>query len=529
MAELTKEEVKEYLEHFPKIISEELVNYAINTVFLKSRYIFTHREKKQQYGYCTYCKSEFETEGLKHNSKTICPKCYSDCTVKASGRGRKYMEDNAYFVFYEKSVIDKDVIVARGIDASRNYRGDFKNVETKYTVRTYYIFDTKNKKGIMLAEPTWWGSWVHRQVNLQQYKTVYSYFHKYNSTKLMYQGVSRDSIKEAVKDTPFSWSGWEQYDHEDMVKFFDLFCKYPCIEYLTKLGFTHLVRGKLEGETTYRAINWNGKNLFNVLKISKQDLKGIKEKNIHASYLCLYLLQRSKKFRWDISLEDIKQLEYIAGYCRDIKELDELFKGISVKKALTYLEKQKQKFKKHFSYNSSSFQVWKDYIRDCKILEMDLTKENVIFPKNLYTAHQNTIKQVEYKENLELNLKIEKRLKKISDKYNFESRGLIIRPATSTKELIDEGKALHHCVGGYADRYAKGETIILVIRKVEEVDKPYYTVEIKGNEIRQVRGKHNRQPTEDVEKFIEEFKENKLTKKSNKKNKISKEKLAIPA
>lgn len=37
---------------------------------------------------------------------------------------------------------------------------------------------------------------------------------------------------------------------------------------------------------------------------------------------------------------------------------------------------------------------------------------------------------------------------------------MLIRPADDADELIAEGAALHHCVGGYADRMADGETAI---------------------------------------------------------------------
>ncbi len=512
MAVLTTEKSKDYLAHFSREISEDIEDYVTNVVLLASRYLFIYKNEKNWDGYCTHCGNEIQLEEkLKHNSKTTCPICSSKCTVKESHRGRKTLVNEAYFVYYEKSKIDKNVIVARGIEAWRSYRGDYRNVSTEYRTSVYYIFDPKIEKGIMFSYEAWRRAYTESQ-------TVYSLFSTYNNRKMMFIGTAWLSIGAAVKDTPFSWSGWELFTYPDMVKFLDLYCKYPQIEYLIKLGLKHLVVEKLNGGRTFSAINWKGKNLFSVLKISKQDLKEIKEKDIHLSYLFLYLLQRTKKLGWNCSLEDIRELENIAPYHRgDIKELEAIFEGMPVKKTLAYLKKQREQFKKHFKYNGSSYQVWKDYIRDCKTLEMDLTKENVIFPKNLYRAHQNTIKQIEYKENQELNLKIEKRLKKLSEKYSFESGGLIIRPAADTKELIEEGKALHHCVGGYAKRYAKGETIILVVRKAEEVDKPYYTVEINNDKIYQVRGKNNKAPTEDVEKFIEAFKEAKLSKKSKKK------------
>lgn len=545
-------DIKDYLTHFQKEFSKELKNYITNEVFLNSRYIFVYRRKKQQYGYCTHCNQEFKTDNLKHNQKTKCPECTSICTIKHSGRGRKHMQDSAYFVYYEKSAIDKKTIVARGIYAERDYSEDYKEVKTEYRIKTHYIFDTENKKGgIMFGEPNWWGVWANNKDynGYQQCRSVHSYFHNYSRHNTLYIGVSKDSIKEAVKDTPFSWSGWEEYlksintiyatnnngeiikyyeNNDDMVKFFDLYSKYPCVEYLIKLDFTKLVIQKLIGERTYRTINWRGKDLFSVLKINKQQLQEIRQKNIHVSYMFLRLIQKSKKLGWGFTLEETKEIESLIPYI--VNELEEkIFTIATPKKAFNYIKKQRAKFPEHFQYTNSTITTYRDYLKDCKKLEMDLTKDTVLFPRNLHTAHQNTIKQVKYKEDQELDKKIRKRFKDLIDRYYFTTERLIIRPAKDTKELIEEGKALNHCVGGYAGKYAKGDNILLFIRKVEEVDKPYYTVEVRNNEIVQVRGKDNCNPTEDITGFIEEFIKAKLTKRGSKKNVGNKDKLSMPA
>lgn len=46
-------------------------------------------------------------------------------------------------------------------------------------------------------------------------------------------------------------------------------------------------------------------------------------------------------------------------------------------------------------------------------------------------------------------------------------------------DLVDEGKALHHCVGGYIDSVAEGRSLIVFVRRVEEPKKPYVTVEVR--------------------------------------------------
>ena len=72
------------------------------------------------------------------------------------------------------------------------------------------------------------------------------------------------------------------------------------------------------------------------------------------------------------------------------------------------------------------------------------------------------------------------------------------------KEIIDEGKNLHHCVAGYAKRVAAEETVILFVRQTDAPDTPYYTLEIDPIEhtMRQCRGLRNCGMTKDVETIV---------------------------
>ena len=77
----------------------------------------------------------------------------------------------------------------------------------------------------------------------------------------------------------------------------------------------------------------------------------------------------------------------------------------------------------------------------------------------------------------------------------------MIRPAKSTNELMKEGKELCHCVASYAKSVAQGTTNILFIRKIDEPDKPFYTLEFKSGKILQNRGYKNKLQTPEVLAF----------------------------
>ena len=100
-------------------------------------------------------------------------------------------------------------------------------------------------------------------------------------------------------------------------------------------------------------------------------------------------------------------------------------------------------------------------------------------------------------------------------------------------EIITEGKILSHCVGGYAERYSKGQCIILFLRRRSEADKPYFTIEVGGEwgkrqHIVQCHGYKNEAGTtkpEDIKEFEKEFSSflmnPKAYRKSHKKSEIT--------
>lgn len=512
----TSLEFKDFVSHFPVCVSQELFDFAQDVVFRTSRYIFTRREGKRQYGYCTHCRQESETAGFRHGEKSVCKSCGSVCTVKASGRSRKFMIDEAYFVYYEKSVLDPQTVTARGIYAIRDYREDYRAVDMEFEVKAMYLFAPKQTA--MFERPWLWysdtsGWYVGR--GWQPRKTIGSLMGGSMAHKPCF--TSYESILAAIEGTPLQYSTWEQYRGGDMVKFFDLATKYPCVEYLTKLGMRGLVDAKLNGDRTYNMVNWRAKNPLEVLKMSKQEMNELRAAEVTVDPWMLYVRHVAKKEGSNMSVADVARLS------NDIPEGYQTYLKVAMRYASlgrldAYFTKQLANPDAHLHYDTkrSLLVTWNDYIKDCVYLGLDISSDAVKFPKNLYRAHQNTIKQIKLRADELLAAKIAERVKSLR-KMQFEALGFILRPAQGSQELIDEGKALHHCVGTYADRYAKGETDIFVLRRADKPDKPFYTMEIKQGIIVQCRGLKNCTPTEDVQVFIDMFVSQKLpTKKGPK-------------
>jgi len=145
----------------------------------------------------------------------------------------------------------------------------------------------------------------------------------------------------------------------------------------------------------------------------------------------------------------------------------------------------------------------------------DMRNEFNLYPKNFKKAHDEKFKEYfkfqnkRAKEDIKRFNKLLKKLRKETSEaepMNLKIEGLFIRLPENLDELKSEGEFLHHCMGTYRDRVARGETMIFFIRKEAEPDKPYYTLEWKDRVV-QCRGFHNCDMTPEVKAFVEIFQE----------------------
>ena len=91
------------------------------------------------------------------------------------------------------------------------------------------------------------------------------------------------------------------------------------------------------------------------------------------------------------------------------------------------------------------------------------------------------------------------------DAFQIKGKGLVLVVPQSGDEIRKEGEALHHCVGGYVESVAKGETNIFFVRKADHPEKSYFTMEWKNNKVVQCRGKSNCGMPPDVKAFVQVF------------------------
>ena len=150
---------------------------------------------------------------------------------------------------------------------------------------------------------------------------------------------------------------------------------------------------------------------------------------------------------------------------------------------------------------------------------MDLTDDIVRLPKDLKARHdelverrneRNDEKRLKGDKYKKLDQEIRKYLPE-AKRYFWEDKTYMIIPAGTCRELVKEGRTLHHCVGAsttYMERMAKGLTWILFLRKKENLENPYYTIEIdmKTDQIQQWYSEYDRKPDkEEIQKVLNKF------------------------
>lgn len=273
--------------------------------------------------------------------------------------------------------------------------------------------------------------------------------------------------------------------------------------YLANAGLTRLT---LDYMDSYGYVKRSGKNAAEVLGINSDRIGRLRQMNGGMRILgwLQYEQKTGKKLRQDLLIrldEEKISLETLQGILKY---------GITPERALNYLGKQKNQEK--------ALIEWKDYLEMAEKERLNLQDDIVRFPRDLKARHDeltelaNTRKEQErLKGYRKLDKKIRSRIREAA-RYYWQDKEYMIVPAAKCEELMREGRTLHHCVGAsdlYMNRMAAGESWILFLRKKEDPEKPYYTIEIemKTDRIRQWYSEYDRQPDrEKIEKVLKRFK-----------------------
>lgn len=496
-----------FMRYFPAGIGDKVKRYFNQVATGNENFFMVPDREDKQKAICSRCGKHIVLAKFKlsHKDRTTCPKCGADGEVVHAWR-RARTQAKYYFTYFERALYDKEAIIARSFAVYRCICTDTGEIFDDYVPREYYLM-RKGEAIHWTHECDFWGhEWWSKR------KSLYSkdYVMELSGYQVC---LGLDRLKPLLKD---SWLKYSQLDAfirltgaEDAFRYIELYQKHPQLEHIMKMGLWNIIAEGLRCHSFRSIFNWNGKtpkDLFGV-PIGKGDMLALSALAVDMDtfHLALYLKKNSRFSLTDLA-QKRKELERLSNF--DTCERFDTLKGYGVcaEETLKYILRQQQKKTRYQSIRGVLID-WMDYLKDCNELGLSLEDTAVLKPHDLQQAHQNIIAQLKIKADEELDKQMAK-LKEERKRYNFAAGGFIAKVAESSSELIVEGKVLHHCVGTYADSHAKGKCTIILIRRLEEPEVPFYTMELVGPEKRiiQVRGNHNCGMTQEVEAFVESYK-----------------------
>ena len=182
----------------------------------------------------------------------------------------------------------------------------------------------------------------------------------------------------------------------------------------------------------------------------------------------------------------IKVLPEFTKYFKNVEDLECIPKGIKLMRFQNWVIK-----------NLVTAYEYRDYQNMLENLGIAFEGDFRILPKNFKQAHDDAVKAYNDMKDEQKRIEFANQLEKLLGLEQTIGNYTFVLPK-KLQELKAEGKALSHCVGSYADRVARGETVIVFVRQKEKVDNPLYTLEIKNGKIVQLRGKRNKDAAADA-------------------------------
>lgn len=257
-------------------------------------------------------------------------------------------------------------------------------------------------------------------------------------------------------------------------KYLSTYTEYPHLEMAFKLGFYKAVDDLvLENLKNAQLLNWKAETSWGFLRLNKADGRAFLKAEGSLDLLRLY--HSLHKQLPGLTMHDFLSLSARIGGEANAAKLYSVAQkaGCTITEAINYAERQKQRDRMR-----DVLQIWDDYLDFAGTLEYDMSRRDVVLPKDLRDRHDAAAATVAMLGVQVNDPRFNKRLKQLNDLYAFDFGGYSIVIPGTTKAIVEEGKTLHHCVGGYAARHMAGDVDILFLRKSRKKNTPFLTIEM---------------------------------------------------
>lgn len=507
-------EADSYMSQVPEIcVNEELIQWIRRNV-VRENFLFLfsrkYRDPMTGLGYteklcqCSVCGAEsLRDMTMRHGEHVYCPECLAPVTCYDAGRSRQYLTRSGVFKIISR--IGKEGFCLRTF----RIIADFTSCDPrdplfpseavlKMSEETRHVYDVDGGKFIRYENRgNHWHKMQHdffSNGGKQACTNIgYGCYTISEQRMISHLWLNEELSADALANSRLRYIDWHKAlngiaesnipvkDQVDVLEIYleELlynFIKYPIYELFAKAGAYHL----------FNTRECLLSNFFNTNRPNESEILQSMPKNIlfellrrNVKYEELHSVIKAHGFMPKWNADELLAVARLLREC-SVDDNNEVFK-------LKHLSKlPKMIIKYHYDPI-----IYRDYLRDCRKLNYDLTREDVEFPYDLIQAHADANKQIIIKKNQKLISKIADAAEK-AKVYEWANDHFLIRPALSIEDLISEGSQQNNCVArNYTESYADGRCVILFARRTDDPDKSYITIELKDNKVVQARLAHN--------------------------------------
>lgn len=458
----------------------------------------------------------------RHGDGIICPNCGRTClTVRRTQRKKQTVN------FTLIQPVDEEMGVVRLFDAEIKWDAKGRHVNWSEAIRLT-LFKPASKQYAKRKLDIYYNQFSKKEELAQVKPDLNPYFdNKSNlANRRFHAGYLYDGgIQEALDGTDYArWirvftqmaSARIYADYNSLLASGSMVMT-KLVEMLFKGRFFRLLREESERISYWNGsytgnLNMQGSRIEEVFRISdRQKINRIRE--LDGGSLMVEWMRWSEKR--NTRIPDIV-LKWMDENSLRPWDMAWLLSCMSVTKAMNYIVRQQRD-----SYEGKSagevISQYEDYMHMCHRMKRDTMDEMIYRPRELKRRHDEAVKELEERE-AEITADeysarfpgVEDVMEEIREKYEYISEQYIIMVPRRCVDIVLEGRALHHCAGAtdrYFDRIKQHETYICFLRRAEEPDRPYYTIEVEpGGTIRQHRGYLDEEPEiEKIRPFLREW------------------------
>ena len=361
------------------------------------------------------------------------------------------------------------------------------------------------------------------------FEDIYYYFYNIDEFKDDYP-CSAIEIFEKQNNVYYN----SQQTDKLLMKYAWLYQKYNIMEQLVKSGFSDLIyslifRNSMNHYVIENIFNVDGKNICDITGLKKAYVQILRD-NIKSIDLFVETKDFLKKH--PVSPQQLNRfISLVKSNNRIIVNTDSTIQvSLSIiddllsiefnnrhlytfSTLLNYIEKQS--VEQGYNQMRIFLSTLLDYIKMC----IDLNIMPDIKTKNLQREHNITVVQYNQLEdeqaNKKYNKEFDKQYQKLKQYEYHDSRLEVIAPKTP-KDIIEEGRNNHNCVGSYVESHASGKSYIFFIRKLDNLEKSYITVELDNNlsKVKQAFYSYNKELNTTDNTFIKNWMKEIVTRRS---------------